>query len=139
MRSTPRSGFRGNTFPSGCHGQLAYPCPPLALADQPNTVRHKFTALCIGGTLIWSAPALTALWLPGAECEPRAVWQVARPSHSGSGAPALQRAKAPVLGLGQENFPDNIGTNRQWHPDRRLACQIHILVCHAYDCSDTAH
>ena len=107
----------------------------VALADELNTVRNKFTALCRGGTLIWSAPAWTALWLPGAEGEPRAVWPVALPSHSGSVAPALQKAKAPGLGLGQENFPDNIGTSRQWHPDRRLNYQIQILGCHAYSSS----
>ena len=65
-------------------------------------------------SLIWSAPAWTALWLPSAEGEPQAVWPVALPSQSGSVAPARQRAKAPVLGLGQENFPDNIGLVQQW-------------------------
>ena len=108
------------------------PCPPFALAAGPNTVRNKFTALCVGGTLIWSAPAWTALWLPGAEGEPRAVWPVARPSQSGSVAPALQKAQAPGLGLGQENFPDNIGTSRQWHPDRRLNYQIQIVTAQPF-------
>jgi len=74
IKNTPRPGFRGSTLPSGCHGQLACPCPPLALADQPNTVRNKFALLCAGGVIL--------------ECASHAAR-----GKSGSVAPALQRAK----------------------------------------------
>ena len=59
------------------------------------------------------------------------VWPVARPSHSGSGAPALQRAKASVLGPSQEKSRTVLGWSASagvghgqascpWHPGTRL-------------------
>ena len=42
------------------------------------------------------------------------AWSAAQPKRERcSRAP---EGKAPILGLSQKNFPDSIGTSRQWHP-----------------------
>jgi hypothetical protein len=46
------------------------------------------------------------------------VRSMASHGKSGSAAPALQRAKAPVLGLNRKKFPDNIELACPWQPNK---------------------
>src|SRR5437870_13640451 len=98
-----------------CHGQQAARAQPLALADQPNTVRNKFAPLCAGGAIVECASHAGALLVCSMaadryHAQHGCAWQK---RERGSRTP---KGKAPILGLSQENFPDSIGTSRQWHP-----------------------
>jgi len=70
---------------------------------------------------------MLALCWPEAMLRAESKRSMASLGKSGSVAPALQRGKAPSRGLSRENFPDNIGTSRQWHPHRECFYEIHIF------------
>jgi hypothetical protein len=71
---------------------------------------------------------MLALCWPEAMLQAESKRSVASLGKSGSVAPALQRVKAPSGSLSWGNFPDNIGTSRQWHPNRECFYEIHIFL-----------